>query len=60
VSGAATVNGAAGYRFGAVLTDNGEHGDAFRLTVTRPADPTYAYTASGAVGAGNVTGRGGG
>jgi serine protease AprX len=60
LSGAATLNGAAGYRFEAVLTDNGEQGDTFRLTVTRPADPTYAYSASGAVGAGHVKVRGGG
>jgi serine protease AprX len=60
LSGPAKVNGAAGYRFEVTVTDNGDSGDTFRLTVSRPADPTYAYTASGTLGAGNVKVRGGG
>lgn len=61
-SGPAKVNGATGYRYEVTVTDNGEPGrnDTFKIVLSRPGDPTYAYSASGTLGGGNVQVRSGG
>jgi serine protease AprX len=55
ITGAATVNGATGYRYTLVLTDNGEPGsqDTVQLTVTRPGS-TWRFDDGGTLGGGNV------
>jgi len=62
LNGPATVNGRVGYRYEVTVTDNGEPGrtDTFKIVLTRPGDVTYAYTASGTLGGGNIQVQGGG
>lgn len=57
MTGTATLNGLAGYRFRFEVTDNGNPGrnDGVRLVVTRDADPLYNYETGGSLGGGNVT-----
>ena len=56
VTGTASVNGQAGYRFQVEAVDNGEPGreDTFQLTITKPTDPFYRYTSSSSLGGGNL------
>ena len=56
LTGPATVNGQAGYRYTVTVTDNGEPGrtDVFEIALTRAADPLYSYRASGTLGGGNI------
>jgi hypothetical protein len=55
ITGTATVNGAGGYRYTLVLTDQGEPGssDTVDLTVTQPGT-TWRYHDAGTLGGGNA------
>ncbi len=55
ITGTATVNGTAGYRYSLVVTDNGEPGtsDTVDLTVTLPGT-TWSYHDCGTLGGGNA------
>lgn len=56
IKGPARYNGAGGYQFELVVTDNGEPGtnDALSLVVTRDSDPTFRYEAGGTLSGGNI------
>ncbi|HEU0130402.1 MAG TPA: S8 family serine peptidase [Mycobacteriales bacterium] len=61
LTGPATVNGAAGYRYQVTVTDNGEPGraDTFRIVLSKAGDALWSYSAAGALGGGNVQVRAG-
>ena len=54
--GPAKYNGAPGYRFELVVTDNGEPGssDTISLVVTKDADAIFRYETGGTLGGGNI------
>lgn len=57
ITGPATVNGAAGYRYRLDVTDNGSPGknnDRFALVLTSDADPAWRYETAGILGGGNI------
>ena len=56
VTGPATVDGAAGYRYRVTVTDNGEPGrnDVFEIVLTKTTDPLWSHRASGTLGGGNI------